>query len=256
MASLKSLRISGSELRSWVALAATAGLFVGLLAGPALANSPTRQSVDPNGTPAEHTISVSGEGKVVLTPDVADVSLGVTIQRDKASTASSDAAQVMAAIIAALHSLGIADADIQTTQLYVSPMYNYGNSQSISGYQVSNIVSVHVRDLTKLSDVIDQSVAAGATDVQGVTFDVADRSAAESSARTAAVKDARAHADTLAAAAGVTITGVQSISENSATPWPWPTVGFAGDASGAPKTPIQPGSADLTIDVSVVYIIP
>ncbi|MEP7360626.1 MAG: SIMPL domain-containing protein [Chloroflexota bacterium] len=247
--SLFKARVTGSELRSWVALAATAGLAIGIFAGPAMATSPTDGS-----NPAEHTISVSGSGKVVLAPDVADVSLGVTVQRDKASAARDEAGRIMAAVVAALHGLGIADADIKTTQLYVSPMYNYGSSQQISGYQMSNIVSVHVRDLTKLADVIDQSVSAGATDVQGVTFDVSDRAAAEQSARTAAVKDARAHADTLAAAAGVTITGVQSISENASTPWPWPGIGFAGDAAGAP-TPIQPGSAELTIDVAVVYII-
>lgn len=248
MATFKS-RVTGSELRSWVALAATAGLAVGIFAGPAMATSPTDST-----NPVAHTISVSGTGKVVLAPDVADVSLGVTVQKDKASTARDEAARIMQAVIAALHGLGIADADIKTTQLYVSPMYNYGNSQSISGYQMSNIVSVHVRDLTKLADVIDQSVAAGATDVQGVAFDVADRAAAEAAARTAAVKDARAHADTLAAAAGVTITGVQSIAETTSSPWPWPGVGFGRDEAGAP-TPIQPGSAELSIDVSVVYII-
>src|SRR5512147_2099639 len=122
MAALKS-RVTGSELRSWVALAATAGLAVGIFAGPAMATSPT----DGN-NPAEHTISVSGTGKVVLTPDVADVSLGVTVQKDKASAARDEAARIMQAVIAALHGLGIADADVKTTQLYVSPMYNYGNS--------------------------------------------------------------------------------------------------------------------------------
>jgi uncharacterized protein YggE len=247
--SLFKSRVTGSELRSWVALAAAAGLFVGIFAGPAAATGPSDGS-----NPAEHTISVTGSGKVVLTPDVADVSLGVTVQRDKASAARDEASRIMAAVIAALHGLGIADADIKTTQLYVSPMYNYGNSQQISGYQMSNIVSVHVRDLNKLADVIDQSVAAGATDVQGVAFDVSDRAAAEQDARTAAVKDARAHADTLAAAAGVTISGVQSIAETTSSPWPWPGMGFAGDAAGVP-TPIQPGTAELTIDVSVVYII-
>ena len=251
MASLKS-RITGSELRSWVALAATAGLFVGIVAGPALGASPSPSN--PNGNATEHTISVSGTGKVVLTPDVADVSLGVTIQRDKVSAARDEAARVMAAVIAALHGLGIADADIKTTQLYVTPMYDYTGQQHITGYQISNIISVHVRDLTKLADVVDQSVTAGATDVQGVTFDVADRAAAERTAREAAVKDARARADTLAAAAGVTITGVASIAETTSTPWPWPGAGFAQDASGAP-TPIQPGSAELTIDVAVVYLI-
>jgi hypothetical protein len=252
MASLRSRGITGSELRSWVALAATAGLFVGILAGPAFAASPIPNN--PNGNPGEHTISVSGQGKVVLTPDVADVSLGVTVQRNEVGAARDEAARIMQAVIAALHGLGIADADIKTTQLYISPIYDYSGVQRITGYQISNIVSVHVRDLTKLADVIDQSVGAGATDVQGVTFDVADRAAAERDAREAAVRDARARADTLAAAAGVTITGVASISETTSTPWPWPGRGFAEDGSGVP-TPIQPGTAELTIDVAVVYLI-
>lgn len=247
MASLKT-RVSGSELRSWVALAATAGLFVGILAGPAIAVEPN------NGNPSEHTISVSGSGRVMLTPDIADVSLGVTIQRDKVAVARDEAAAVMAAVIAALHNLGIADADIKTTQLYVSPVYDYSGQQRITGYQVSNIISVHVRDLAKLADVIDQSVAAGATDVQGVAFDVADRAAAERDAREAAVRDARARADTLAATAGVTITGVASISETTSSPWPWPVYGFAEDGAGV-RTPIQPGTAELTISVAVVYLI-
>ncbi|MEA2676121.1 MAG: uncharacterized protein QOJ81_262 [Chloroflexota bacterium] len=251
MASVKT-RISGSELRSWVALAATAGLFVGIVAGPALGASPI--PANPNGNPSEHTISVNGSGKVVLIPDVADVSLGVTIQRDKVATARDEAAAVMAAVIAALKSLGIADADIKTTQLYVSPIYDYSGAQRITGYQISNVISVHVRDLSKLADVIDLSVGAGATDVQGVSFDVADRAAAERDAREAAVRDARARADTLAAAAGVTITGVASISETTSTPWPWFGRGLAEDGAGVP-TPIQPGTAELTIDVAVVYLI-
>jgi uncharacterized protein YggE len=252
MSSLRSRGITGSELRSWVALAATAGLFVGILAGPAMATSPSPGNT--NGTPSEHTISVSGTGKVVLTPDVADVSLGVTVQRNAVSAARDEAARIMQAVIAALHGLGIADADIKTTQLYVAPVYDYTGQQRITGYQMSNIISVHVRELTKLADVIDQSVGAGATDVQGVAFDVADRAAAERDAREAAVRDARARADTLAAAAGVTITGVASISETTSTPWPWPGRGLAQDGSGAP-TPIQPGSAELEIDVAVVYLI-
>ncbi|MEP7157828.1 MAG: SIMPL domain-containing protein [Chloroflexota bacterium] len=249
MANLKIRGITGSELRSWVALAATAGLFVGILAGPALAQSP--EPGQPGSS--DHTISVSGTGKILLSPDVADVSLGVTVQRNTLGAARDDAAAIMQGVIAALHALGIADADIKTTSLYVSPVYDYSGQQRITGYQVSNIVAVHVRDLADLAGVIDDSVAAGATDVQGVSFEVADRTAAEADARAAAVRDARAHADTLAAAAGVTITGVASISETSSTPWPMP-YGFARDEAGA-ATPIQPGTAELTITVSVVYLI-
>src|SRR5688572_9634853 len=110
MATLKVRGITGSELRSWVALAATAGLFVGILAGPALAHSP-----EP-GQPGsiEHTISVSGTGKILLSPDVADASLGVTVQRNTVGAARDDAAAIMQGVIAALHALGIADADIKT----------------------------------------------------------------------------------------------------------------------------------------------
>jgi uncharacterized protein YggE len=251
MANVKVRGISGSELRSWVALAATAGLFVGILAGPALAETPSPSQ--PNG-PAEHTISVSGTGRVLLAPDVADVSLGVTVQRNTVAAARDDAAQVMQGVIAALHALGIADADIKTTTLYVSPVYNYSGEQRITGYAVSNIIAVHVRDLADLAGVIDDSVAAGATDVQGVSFDIADRTAAERSAREAAVRDARSRADTLAATAGVSITGVASIVESTSAPWPWPVPGFARDEAGAP-TPVQPGTAELTITVAVVYLI-
>jgi hypothetical protein len=248
---MKVRRITGSELRSWVALAATAGLFVGILAGPALAQSP-----EPGGNsgPAEHTISVSGTGRILLAPDVADVSLGVTVQRNTVRAARDDAAAVMQGVIAALHALGIADVDIKTTTLYVSPVYDYSGQQRITGYQVSNIVAVHVRDLADLAGVIDDSVAAGATDVQGVTFDIADRTAAERTAREAAVRDARARADTLAATASVTITGVASIAETTSEPWPYPMYrGFAQDA--AAPTPVQPGTAELTITVAVVYLI-
>jgi uncharacterized protein YggE len=126
---------------------------------------------------------------------------------------------------------------------------------------VTNVVSVHVRDINKVADVIDDSVAAGATTVNGVAFDVADRASAENQARDAAVKDARAHADALASAAGVTITGVASINE-TATSYPFPYYGVSADAAkggapGAPSvpTPIQPGTQDITINVTVSYTI-
>ncbi len=107
--------------------------------------------------------------------------------------------------------------------------------------------------------MIDDSVAAGATTVNGVRFDVADRASAENQARDAAVKDARSHADALAASAGVTITGVQSISETTMS-YPYPIYASAdGAVKGEPApsvpTPIQPGTQDITITVTVSYLI-
>jgi uncharacterized protein YggE len=253
MTSLGRNRISRHEARSWVALAAFAGLVLGVFAGPVLAADPTPA---PNGNePAEHTISVTGTGSVFVKPDVADVSLGVVLQRPHLREARDAAAERMNAILAALRALDIADADIRTATLDISPVYDYmSGSPTVTGYQVTNIVAVHVRDLEKLSSVIDDSVSAGATTVSGITFDLADRAAAERQAREAAVRDARARADTLAGAAGVTISGVASISETYTAPWPW-----YGDgrnlAPGESPTPVVPGESEITISVAIVYLI-
>lgn len=251
--------------RSSVALGAIALLALGVFSAPMLAGlTHPAYAADPS-TPAanEHVISVSGTGKVTVKPDVADVSLGVQIQRTTAKAARDDAAQTMTAIINALHGLGIDDTNIQTSMISVSPTYDYNSStQRVTGYMVTNEVSVHLTDLTKLSDVLDQSVAAGATNVDGVSFDVSNRTDLENQARAAAVKDARSHADALASAAGVTITGVQSISETTySSPWPIYGVGATdsskGGAPAAPAvpTPVQPGTQDITITVSVTYLI-
>ena len=233
---------------SLVLVGAVAGLLAGMLVGPTMAQSETDTNTN------EHTISVTGTGTVKVTPDVADVQLGVQITRETAKSARDDAATAMSAVIEALRALGIADADIQTSYLNLGPVYDYNSGQKITGYQVSNVVNVHVADLSKLADIVDNSVSAGATTVNSITFDVSNRSDLEQQARTAAVKDARAHADTLAAAAGVTITGVFSISETQmATPFPYPMA--AGLAADAKSTPVMPGTSSVSLTISVVYTI-
>ena len=111
-------------------------------------------------------------------------------------------------------------------------------------------------DLALVGDAIDGALGAGATSMDSVTFRVADQTAAEKQAREAAMADAKAKATTLAAAAGVSITGVQSISETSA-PTPWPI--YYGEAAGAAvkdvATPVMPGTSEVSISVSVVYVI-
>ena len=248
--------ISANINRSSLAvLAGTAGVIAGMLVGPTLAQTPG-PTIVPGTNHNEHTISVNGVGTIKVTPDVADVQLGIQITRDTAKAARDDAADAMNQVLAALRALGIADADLQTSYVNIGPVYDYsGQTQRITGYQVSNTINIHVRDLAKLAAVVDDSVAAGANTVNGITFDVADRSAAERQAREAAVRDARAHADTLAAAAGVTIVGVASISEaQMVSPWPYPmarTEFAAADMS----TPVLPGTSDVSLTISVVYLI-
>jgi uncharacterized protein YggE len=240
-----------------VGLAATALL--------AIASAPSftpRGALAVDATTPEHTISVTGTGRVILAPDVADLHLGVSIQRSTVKAARADAAAAMTAVIAALKSAGIADKDIQTSGLNLQPQYDYsnGNAPRLTGYYFSNSVSATVRDLDKLGDAIDSSLAAGATTLDGVVFRVDDQTKAEAQARAAAMADAKAKADALASAAGVSITGVSSISETIA-PTPYPVMYGATDAAGAaaPKaisTPVQAGTNEVDVMVAVVYRIP
>lgn len=236
-------------------LGVVALLAIAVISAPLLAGQP-RPVLAADDTPSEHTISVTGTGSVFVAPDVADVSLGVQVQKPNLAPARDEAANRMTAVIAALHALGIDDADIRTTTVDVSPTYDYNMSTPmITGYQVTNMVAVHVRDLDKLAGVIDDSVAAGATTVSGISFDMADRSAAEQQAREAAVHDARSRADTLASTSGVSIVGVASISESYSAPWRVYPVADKGFVEAAAPMPIQPGTSEIVITVSIAYLI-
>ena len=246
---------------SLLLLTATGALLVGLAAGPVLGAVSAPQRVvygapSADGDLDEHTISVAGSGKVTVVPDMATINLGVLIQREKAKAAREAGAEAMTKVIASLRALGIDDKDIQTAWVSLNPVYDYqSTTQRITGYQLQNSVTVTVRDLSKISDVLDDAVISGATTVNGIGFDVADRTAAEAQARTAAMVDAKAKADTLANAAGVSITGVASISESVSTPiWYGPEMA-AGAAEDRASTPVMPGSTDVTITVQVSYLI-
>jgi uncharacterized protein YggE len=203
-------------------------------------------------------ITVSGTGKVTLSPDTADLRLGVLATGKTVKAVRDQAAASMNAVIAALKKLGIADKDIQTSWVSLQPTYDYSNGAfppKVTGYQFSNAVSVTIHDLGVVGDAIDNSLAAGATTLDGITFRVADEAAAEAHARAAAMADAKAKAESLASAAGVSISGVASISE-TVSPAPYPV--FYGGAMAAGKdaaTPVQPGSTDISISVTVVYLI-
>ncbi len=250
---------------AWMSIAAVAALAVGLLAGPALAGAiaprpyAVVQGAATDGT-TEHTIAVTGSGKVTVIPDMATINLGVAIERPTAKAAREAAASSMTRVVDAVRKLGIADKDVTTSNVSLNPVYDYPNNAApkIRGYQMQNTISIKVRDLDKLSDVVDNSVSAGATSVDGISFDVTDRTAAEAQAREAAVKDAKAKADTLANGLGVRVTGVASVAETVSTPV-WYQPNYAAGAAVADKaaeTPVLPGSTDVLITVQVSYLIP
>jgi uncharacterized protein len=239
----------------WLAGGLAIGLLAAALAGPAVGAAQAQAAPDDQDT--VRSISVNGVGRVKAEPDVADISLGVTKQGDDAASASQEAATVMDAVVKALLGAGIAETDIQTTSISLNPIYDWDNDPpTIEGWEAGNMVNVTVRDVATVGDVVDAATAAGATNINGITFRVDDATAAEAEARDAAVADARAKADQLAAAAGVTITGVISISESGGQA-PQPiyferTMAMAaGDAMA--ETPVMPGQVELSITVMVQY---
>ena len=247
----------------WLAAGLAGGLLVAGLASPLFSARPIL-AVDPgsgSGTATEHTISVTGTGTVTLSPDLADLRLGVSVTAGSVKVARANAAQLMTAVIAKLKALGIADADLQTSMLSLQPTYDYtagSNPPRVTGYQFANEITVTIRDLDKLGDAIDGSLAAGATSLDSVTFRVSDEATAEKQARVAAMAEAKARAQDLAGAAGVSITGVASISETSAaTPYPiyYGVPSAAGAAGKDVATPVQAGTTDVSVTVSVVYLI-
>ena len=240
-----------------VAVTAALSLLVGIIAGPIIANNHA-QGADTSGTP-EHTIAVSGLGDVSVAPDVADVVLGVSVTKPTVKDARAAAASSMDAVLAAVKKDGVADKDLATVDLSLSPDYDYSSGSSVPrlvGYQFSNTIKVTVRDLANVAAVVDDSVAAGATTVQGISFRLDDPKAVEAQARQLAMTDARTKADALAQAADVQIKGVASIAEVTvSSPIYYAAADLADKAAAPVSTPIQTGTTDITIQVTVSYLI-
>lgn len=169
-----------------------------VLAGVLLAAcGPASITIEPQ--PVSRTITVTGTGKVTLTPDIAYISIGVQTQDASGSIASNQNATRAQAIITAIKAFNVADKDIQTTDFSIYPRQHYddnGNITSIT-YVVNNTVYITVRDLTTLGDLLDAVVASGANNINSIQFDVEDKTQALEQARLAAVEDARNQADQL-----------------------------------------------------------
>ena len=201
------------------------------------------------------TIVVSGTGRVAVDPDVAELRLGVAIARPTVDSARAAAAEAMAAILAAVTAAGVAARDVRTTLLSVQPRYDYsdGKAPTLTGYDLANVVDVTVRDLATLGGVVDGALTAGATSLDGLTFRVDDPREPERTARTAAVAEARSRADDLAAAAGVSISGVADIVEGGRPPGgPQPKAARALLAADA-GTPVQAGTTEISVTVTVTF---
>ncbi len=200
-------------------------------------------------------ISVTGEAHISVPPDLAQIDAGVTSEAKTAREASEANNAAMSKVLTALKGAGIEQKDYQTSRLSLQPQISSSKTSApsaIVGYRASNRVTIRLRDITKVADVIDALVGAGANDIGGINFMVSQASKLLDEAREQAIADARRKAEIYAKAAGVTLGAPLSISE-AGSPGP---IAFGRLSAGVPQSvPIAPGEETLHITVSVSWAI-
>ena len=228
-----------------------AGAAALVLAAAALAGVARPDAASGQETPQAETqgITVNGLGSVSATPDQAEFSFGVERQARTAQQAFADASAAMTRLTDALRRAGIAAADIQTQHVSISPRYS-DNGSDIVGYSASSAVSVKLKELARAGALIDAAVAAGANQVFGPSLSVADRTQRYQQALRNAVTDARAKAQALAAASGLTLGRIVAVAEAGAAPPPMPVAEAAGRTS---DVQIEPGTQEIEASVTVTF---
>ncbi|MBF6022887.1 SIMPL domain-containing protein [Lysobacter niastensis] len=203
-------------------------------------------------------LNVSAQAEAKRVPDIATLSTGVVTQAADANAAMRANAEQMNKVVAAIRAAGIAERDIQTSGVNLSPQYKYGENQppTITGYQASNTVNITVRDIGKLGKILDALVAVGANQINGPSFDIDDKKKDEAydEARRAAVAKAQARAEMYAKTLGVRVRRIVSISEGSGfrPPMPMPMMAMA-KMDRAESTPISPGESTLSVNLDVMF---
>lgn len=201
-------------------------------------------------------LSVSAEGKATARPDMATVMLGVTTEGQTAQAAFQANAQRMNALIQALRRAGVAERDIQTSNISINPQYVYEERQPprLTGYQATNTVNAKVRNLDRLGATLDAAVNAGGNTLNGVSFSHQQPDAQLDAARTDAMREARRRAELYARAAGLSVGRIISISESGGIqpPVPMPYARMQA-ADAVMNTPTMPGEIDTLINLSVVF---
>jgi len=227
--------------------------------GPSVAQA---QDADETTSP-DRTISVSGTGQVSATPDIAVVSLGVQTQAKEAGAALTENNTQMQAVITALKGAGVAQKDIQTQVIQLSPQYQQPSPQAgtaqqgppeLVGFTATNIVEVTVRKIDSLGDLLDAAVQAGGNQIQGIRFEISDPADMVDQARDAAWQDALHKAQQLAELSNSGLGMVLTISESSRTPTPIMERALGAGVVAA-AVPIEPGNQLIEVDLQVTWLL-
>ncbi len=202
-------------------------------------------------------LEANGDGQVMVTPDIAIVTIGVVTRGDNASDALAQNSKDLNAALAAIKVAGVDDKDVGTSGLSIDPIYEPLRDAApdapppkIIGYHVSNSVRVTIRDIASSGDLLDKVTSAGANQVNGIAFDVADRTSAEDEAIKAAIAEAKRRGTLMADAAGVTLGRMLTVHASATGGGPVPM--FARMEAAAP-TPVMPGQQAVTANASITW---
>ena len=203
------------------------------------------------------TINVTGNAQVILSPDIAYISIGVHTEAKSATDAVASNNTQSQAVIDAIKGQGVDTNDIRTTNFSVYQQDKISPTGEDLGtyFMTDNTVYVTMRDITKIGDILDAAIRAGANSIYGIAFDVQNKEAALTTGRDEAMADAKAQAEQLASAAGATLGDVQSVSYYSNPPSPifYESKAVQAGVGGGASVPISSGQLTLTVSVSVIY---
>lgn len=208
-------------------------------------------------TQKSDTFNVTGEGKSILKPDTASITAGISVQAQTVKAAQDQINSTINRVSEAVKKIGVDSKDIQTANYNVYPTYDYsGSTKRITGYSASTNLSIKVRNLDSINNVIDAATENGANQVSGLSFDADDKTEAENDAREKAVAEAKSKAEQAARIAGFRLGRIINYSENfGGFPQPISIMrGLAKEAGApAPDTQVEPGSQDVTVVVTLSY---
>ncbi len=206
------------------------------------------------------TISVTGEGKVSATPDIAQLTFGVqTGRKETAKEAMAFLKTSMDSIIAAVKAAGVEEKDIATEQFTLNPEYDWDEGKQIPrGYQAQETLRVKVRDLDKLSDILGAATGAGANQAGNVNFTMDDPEDLRTEAREEAIAQAKAKAAKLAADLGMRLGKLKGFGEGGGVVPPVPYMratmeSYAEDSAAGVAVPLPAGEQEITSSVTLTY---
>jgi uncharacterized protein YggE len=240
-----------ASLLAATAIAACAGAPAAIAQTPPPGGMPPMSSIQP-----ETTITLNGKGSVDRAPDIAMITVGVSVEAPTASAAMADQTAKMNGVFNAVKAAGIADRDMQTSNLSLNPVYDYPERQQpkLRGYNASNQITIKVRDLKNLGKTLDAVVKGGGNTIHGIQFSVDKPEATQNEARVAAIRDAAAKAELYAQAVGYRVKRIVTVNELDYGPRPpMPMMARMQMQDAAESTPVAPGEVSLEQQVSVTF---